>query len=171
MGGNKFLTAAEIAAYRRGGYVIPELRLSAPRVAELGGAVEYVVEANPHVPPEALVSVHIVDNKAENRRGHRAFLDPALDCHLLDLVEQIIGPDIILWGCHLFCKPGATGHEVPWHQGRYFWPFRPLATCTPWLALDEVNSENGCMRVIPGSHAARTLYRHHADNRSGAGAL
>jgi hypothetical protein len=161
-GGSK-LSAAEIATYARDGYVIPALSVAPARMAELQEAVDYLLKANPHVPPEALMSVHIVDNKAEGRRGHRAFLDLALDAALLDLVEQVIGPDIILWGCHLFCKPGEVGRAVPWHQDGHFWPFRPLATCTLWLAFDEVNAENGCMRVIPGSHAERRLYRHHAD--------
>lgn len=145
------LSADEIAAYRRNDYVIPGLRISATRLAELEDAADYVRDNDPHVPPELLMSVHIVDNEAEGRRGHRTFLDIALDAALLDLVAQVIGPNIVLWGCHLFYKPGETGHEVPWHQDSHFWPFRPLATCTIWLALDKVDGENGCMRVIPGS--------------------
>lgn len=161
--GGNLLSTDEVAAYRRDGYVIPALHMGEQQMAVLNEAVAYLLEANPHVPPESLMSVHIVDNKAENRRGHQAFLDLALDAALLDLVEQVIGPDIVLWGCHLFCKPGATGREVPWHQDGHFWPFRPLATCTLWLAIDKVDRENGCMRVIAGSHAARTLFRHHGD--------
>lgn len=163
LAGGTALTPAETAAYQRDGYVIPVLRLTETRMAELADAVDYVRKVNPHVPPESLMSCHIVDNKAENRRGHQAFLDLALDPALLDLVEQVIGPDIILWGCHLFCKPGETGREVPWHQDGHYWPFDPLATCTVWLAIDTVDGENGCMRVIPGSHTERTLYRHHGD--------
>ena len=161
-GGNR-LSAAETASYGERGYVIPAMCLWDARLAALDDAVEYLLAANPHVPPEALMSVHIVDNKAENRCGHQAFLDRALDPALLDIVEQVIGADIVLWGCHLFCKPGETGREVPWHQDGKYWPIRPLATCTLWLALDEANSENGCMHVIPGSHAEKRLYRHHED--------
>lgn len=161
--GGNLLSADEVNSYRRDGYVIPALHLGEQQMAVLDDAVAYLLEANPHVPPESLMSVHIVDNKAENRRGHQAFLDLALNATLLDLVEQVIGPDIVLWGCHLFCKPGAMGREVPWHQDGHFWPFRPLATCTIWLAIDKADRENGCMRVISGSHAARTLFRHHED--------
>ncbi|MBK6658852.1 MAG: phytanoyl-CoA dioxygenase family protein [Proteobacteria bacterium] len=56
------------------------------------------------------------------------------------------------WGSALFCKPAATGLEVPWHQDGQYWPIRPRATVTAWIALDEVRVDNGCMRVIPGSH-------------------
>ena len=41
----------------------------------------------------------------------------------------------------------------------------PLATCTVWVALDRSSRENGCLRVIPGSHT--TQYRHHTDSRDG----
>lgn len=157
------LTDTEVAAYQTSGYVIPAFRLPAARVAALRTALDELIAANPHVPPESLVSAHVVNSKAEQVRGHQAFFDLAMDPHILDMVERIIGPDIILWGCHVFCKPATTGREVPWHQDGNFWPFRPLATCTAWLALDHVTAENGCMRVIPGSHATRTLFRHHED--------
>ncbi len=157
------LTAAEVDAYERDGHVTPGFRLAPARVAELRAALEALLAANPTVPPESLMSAHIVDGKAENVRGHQAFLDLALDPAILDMIEQVIGPDIILWSCHVFCKPAGTGREVPWHQDGHFWPFRPLATCTAWLALDHVDTENGCIRMIPGSHRARRLYRHHED--------
>ena len=79
---------------------------------------------------------------------------------LLDLVEGVLGPDIILWSSHLFCKPAGAGREVPWHQDGHYWPIRPLATCSAWVALDDVTPENGAMSWVPGSHAARDLYRH-----------
>jgi ectoine hydroxylase-related dioxygenase (phytanoyl-CoA dioxygenase family) len=80
-------------------------------------------------------------------------------------VEQLIGPDIILWGCHVFCKPAGDGHETPWHQDGHYWPIRPLATCTVWVALDASTTENGCLRVIPRSHLARTSHPHLHEDR------
>jgi ectoine hydroxylase-related dioxygenase (phytanoyl-CoA dioxygenase family) len=47
--------------------------------------------------------------------------------------------------------------EVPMHQDGAYWPIRPLATCTVWVALDHVTEENGCMRVVPGSHRHQSL--------------
>ena len=159
------LSAAEVAAYRERGYVIPAFRLAAERVAELQAALAALIAANPGVRQESLRCAHLVDNNPDGIRGHRAFLDLALDPQILDAVEQLIGPDIVFWGCQVFCKPGGSGLAVPWHQDGQFWPIRPLATCTAWIALDRVAPDNGCMRVIPGSHRARTIYRHH-ENRS-----
>ena len=46
------------------------------------------------------------------------------------------------------------------HQDGQYWPIRPLATCTVWLAVDDSDRENGCLTVIPGSHRDRVHFRH-----------
>jgi ectoine hydroxylase-related dioxygenase (phytanoyl-CoA dioxygenase family) len=82
------------------------------------------------------------------------------------MVEQLIGPDVILWGCHVFCKPAGEGYETPWHQDGHYWPIRPLATCTVWVALEPSTRDNGCLRVIPGSHRDRQLHAHLHEDRT-----
>jgi ectoine hydroxylase-related dioxygenase (phytanoyl-CoA dioxygenase family) len=64
-------------------------------------------------------------------------------------------------GSQVFCKPPVTGKAIPWHQDGQYWPIRPIATCSVWIALDDATPENGCMRYIPGSHKARKLEQHH----------
>ena len=76
------------------------------------------------------------------------------------MVEQLIGPDIILWGSQLFCKPAGDGRLVPWHQDGQYWPLDPLATVTVRVAIEDSLPENGCMRYVPGSHKNRRLERH-----------
>jgi phytanoyl-CoA dioxygenase PhyH len=88
------------------------------------------------------------------------FTDPALfdwllDPGVLDLVEQLIGPDIAVFTAHFFCKPAGDGKSVPWHDDAYYWRETIIPSSeaiTVWLALDRTSQENGCMRVIPGSH-------------------
>ena len=41
-----------------------------------------------------------------------------------------------------------NGHATPWHQDGQYWPIRPLATCTVWLAIDDANVENGYLRLL-----------------------
>ena len=55
--------------------------------------------------------------------------------------------------------------EVPWHQDGHYWPIRPLATCTIWVAIDDSTVENGCLRVIPRSHCGRELFPHLKEDR------
>jgi ectoine hydroxylase-related dioxygenase (phytanoyl-CoA dioxygenase family) len=159
------LTAAELAKYRDDGYVVPELRLAPARIDALREVLDRLIRDNPHIRPERLVSAHIEGQNSEGVRGSRAFLDLAHDDAILDLISDVIGPDIILWGCQIFCKPGGDGMEVPWHQDGQYWPIRPLATCTVWLALDPSTRANGCLRVIPGSHRGRILHPHLTEDR------
>lgn len=160
------LAENEVARYRADGIVIPRHRLSAERIDRLRATLDRLIAENPGIRPERLVSVHIEGKNSEGVRGSADFLELAREPAILDMVEQLIGPDIILWGCQIFCKPGGDGMEVPWHQDGHYWPIRPLATCTVWVALDASTAENGCLRVIPGSHRQRILFDHMREDRT-----
>ena len=160
------LQAGEIAHYEKEGWVIPRYSLPPARVALMADALETLLRDNPGVRPEKLVSAHVEGDNGEGVRGSRAFLDLARDPEIVELVSGVIGDDVILWGCHVFCKPAAEGYETPWHQDGHYWPIRPLANCTVWVALEESTVENGCLRVIPRSHAAKQLHEHLHEDRS-----
>lgn len=163
------LDEAEVRRYHDEGWLVPRLRLPVDRVAALRSALDALIADNPDVRPEKLVSAHIarVDGlpNAEGVRGRREFLELAKDERIVDAVEQLIGPDVILWGCHVFCKPAGDGHETPWHQDGHYWPIRPLATCTVWVAIDPSTAANGCLRVVPRSHAQRLTHPHLLEDR------
>jgi ectoine hydroxylase-related dioxygenase (phytanoyl-CoA dioxygenase family) len=163
------LNDTEVRHYQEEGFLVPSFRLDPPLVDNLREALDRLIRENPGVRPEKLVSAHLSgaggQANAEGVRGQAEFLALARHERILDAVEQLIGPDIILWGCHVFCKPAGDGHETPWHQDGHYWPIRPLATCTVWVALDESVRENGCLRVIPRSHLARTSHPHLHEDR------
>jgi hypothetical protein len=160
------LSPDEIETYREEGLVIPRFSLSPDLLAALREDCERVIADNPDIRPEQLANVHF--DKSSHRpegvhggdriRGYGALPE------ILDMVEQLIGPDIILWASQIFAKPPAIGREVPWHQDGHYWPLRPLAAMTVWIALDDSTPENGCMRYIPGSHRSGIL-SHHLDER------
>ncbi|NKC12725.1 MAG: phytanoyl-CoA dioxygenase family protein [Gammaproteobacteria bacterium] len=159
------LTQSEIEQYRRDGFTVPSYRLPAAQLAALREALDATLESNAGIRPEKLVSVHIKGRNAEGVVGHPTFLEVAKDPAILDRVQSVIGPHIILWGCQAFCKPGGDGQEVPMHQDGHYWPIRPLATCTVWIAIDDSTVENGCLRVLPRSHRDHTLFEHYTDRR------
>ncbi len=163
------LSDTEIRHYAEQGYLIPSFRLPAARVDRLRESLDRLIRDNPGVRPEKLVSAHVVGQggaaNPEGVKGSLDFLELAMEPRILDMVEQLIGPDIILWGCHVFCKPAGDGHETPWHQDGHYWPIRPLANCTVWVALDPSTTENGCLRVIPRSHAAKVTHPHLHEDR------
>jgi len=80
-------SADEATAYCRNRYVIPDLRVSVARLAGLEDATGYMRDSNSPEQPDSLISVHIVNNQVENRRGHRTFLNHSLGPALLDPVE------------------------------------------------------------------------------------
>ena len=159
------LSPTEIASYESEGYLVPGCRLPKEKVASLRDALDRVVEANPDTRPEQLVSAHLEQSAGEGVRGDNEFLELAMDPGIVNMVSQVIGPDVILWGCQIFCKPGGDGMEVPWHQDGHYWPIRPLATCTAWIAIDDSLAGNGCLRVIPASHRQAKLHDHLREDR------
>ncbi|MEQ8235030.1 MAG: phytanoyl-CoA dioxygenase family protein [Gammaproteobacteria bacterium] len=148
------LTPDEVAAYAADGQVTPAWRLPDDLLARMRGALEELVARHAPSPPDFIPLPHVapVDDDPAAVELAREFFALVTHPLLLDLVEPLIGPDIILWTSAVFCKPPATGLEVPWHQDGQYWPIRPRATVTAWIALDDVDAGNGCMRVIPGSH-------------------
>jgi hypothetical protein len=82
-------------------------------------------------------------------------LDYLLGDEVLDLVEPLIGPDIVLWSSHFIVKEARVGKATPWHEDSAYWEGRLSdysRIVTVWLALDPVYEGNGCMAVIDGSH-------------------
>jgi non-heme Fe2+,alpha-ketoglutarate-dependent halogenase len=71
---------------------------------------------------------------------------------ILDYVEDIVGPNIIAWASHYFCKLPHDGKTVPWHQDASYWHLTPARTVTVWLAIDDADEDNAAMKFIPGTH-------------------
>ncbi len=76
---------------------------------------------------------------------------------LLDYAQDLIGPDIVCWGMHLFAKMPGDGMEVPLHQDTRYWPLTPSKSVTVWLAIDDADEENAAMEFAPGSHVLGAL--------------
>ena len=70
------------------------------------------------------------------------------DPEILNYVEDILGPDFVLWGGQFFLKEPNDGSIVPWHQDIQYWPLKPAKAVTVWLALYDTNEENGAMKIV-----------------------
>lgn len=71
---------------------------------------------------------------------------------ILSAVEQIIGPDILVWSTSVFRKDAQSNSFVSWHQDLTYWGLSSDQEVSAWLALSEVTEANGGMKFIPGSH-------------------
>jgi non-heme Fe2+,alpha-ketoglutarate-dependent halogenase len=79
----------------------------------------------------------------------------------LDPVEQLIGPDILLWNTIFWIKEAGAKSFVSWHQDTRYWGLSNDKVITAWLALSPASTAAGCMRVMPGTHIGEVLP--HAD--------
>ncbi len=144
------LSEAEVERYHEDGYVVPEYRLSEETLQDIRADYDRLLARHPE----------FRDYCPTLLRHDLSFLNYARDPNILDMVAQVIGPDIILWNSSFFAKPAVNGKKTPWHQDGEYWPLRPLATCTVWLAIDEATVENGCLKFMPGSHKRKELRPH-----------
>ena len=72
---------------------------------------------------------------------------------VLDAVEAILGPDLLVWSVELFIKEPGSAKTVSWHQDITYWGMGETdEEVTAWIALSDVSVAAGCMRFVPGSH-------------------
>ena len=144
------LSEKEIDQYHEDGYVIPRYRLPSETLDAIRADHDRLLARFPEYRDYCpMLLAHDL-----------SFLNYARDPNILDLVEQVIGPDIILWNSSFFAKPAGNGKKTPWHQDGEYWPIKPLESVTVWLSIDEVTEENGPLQYIPGSHLDRKLAEH-----------
>ncbi|MBC7481473.1 MAG: phytanoyl-CoA dioxygenase family protein [Rhizobacter sp.] len=137
------------ARYRPDGFQFPIRALSPEKAADyrrkleasqaaLGGKFQGLYTQKPH-----LLFTWLADLVRE----------PAV----LDLAQQVVGPDILLWSTEFFIKGAGDERFVPWHVDDTYWHIEPQIQVTVWIALSDVNADNGPLRYIPGSHVAPRL--------------
>jgi ectoine hydroxylase-related dioxygenase (phytanoyl-CoA dioxygenase family) len=71
---------------------------------------------------------------------------------ILDAVEALIGPDILVYTSTWFIKEPGSPAIAAWHQDATYFGLRPYVHVTAWLALTDATAGNGCMEFLPGSH-------------------
>ena len=74
------------------------------------------------------------------------------DSRISDVMQDLLGENLICWASHFFCKEPYSKETVAWHQDISYWPMSESKTITVWLAIDDVDESNASMKVIPKSH-------------------
>ena len=74
------------------------------------------------------------------------------DDRILDLIEDLIGPNIQLFHDQALFKPAHHGGPVHWHQDNAYWRCSPSNLVSCWITLDDVDIHNGAMQFLPGTH-------------------
>ena len=138
------LTDSALEQYERDGYVIFRDVIDAELLAEADDHVAWLQERHPDVRPEQLGHLFMRDDPFWVRL--------ISDDRLVDIASIFVGPDVALFASHYISKPPFSGQPVLWHQDGPLWPLEPVKVVTLWLAVDHSTPENGCVRLIPGSH-------------------
>ena len=152
------LSAEQVARYHRDGYLTPLPAVSQSEAASLLARLE----AEEREEGGKL-------SASSNQKSHLLFpwlADLVRRPEILDHVEGVIGPDILLWGCGFFTKNPNDGKIVSWHQDSTYWGLSEPDIVTAWVAFTPSTPQAGCMRVIPATHTVDQLPHKdtHADN-------
>jgi hypothetical protein len=139
------LTRDEIERYNELGYLMPFDGLDPAEVGELRAFFDGVLGAFLELGRDSysINSAHLRFARIHDLMRHPRLLGPVAD---------LIGPDVVAWGAHFFCKMPHDGRAVPWHQDCAYWPLSPSRTVTLWLAIDDADPGNANMRFVPRSH-------------------
>lgn len=82
----------------------------------------------------------------------KTFADLATHPNFVAVLKEILGPDLLLFRSTLMLKPAFHGSVHGLHQDSAYWPIDPPTSVTLSIALTDATTENGCFRVLPGSH-------------------
>lgn len=141
------ITPSELDYYHEHGYLLHHQQVfSGEKFARLTEIFEEQLALKGDKLSDELDTPHFRDER---------LLDFLLADEVLDLVEPFIGHNIGLFSSHFICKDPYKGRATPWHEDSAFWKprfDRFDKIITVWLAIDRSTKENGCMRVIPGTH-------------------
>ena len=160
------LTADQLAAYQRDGYVVVEDLLSPDEVEGLRDRLsEYThggrpgngikIQIEPRIQRGELHVAHPGDGIRKIDflvQNDDRFRQLGLNENIVSILEQILGPDIKMFRNSLLLKPPEVGSAKGMHQDSPYWPIEPMELCSCWFALDNATAENGTMAVIPGGH-------------------
>jgi len=138
------LSSEQINQYNNDGYIAPIDVLSKDEAEEVRNEIEYIEKKWP-------------DELEGLGRNYAHLISPVLDkvshnSKILDAVESIIGKDILVCGTTLFIKNPDQKGFVSFHQDAKYIGLEPHNWVTGWVAITDSNEENGCMRMLKGSH-------------------
>lgn len=163
-----FFTAEEVNRFKQDGFIIvrrmaqPELvqRMKEVTLDHLHRGVEPVeLEAEVQYPgaPATLESEggQTIRRLRQAHARDICFTDWVSSPVVLGRLSQLLGPELVMPLAHHNCvmtkHPRYSSH-TGWHQDIRYWSFQRPELVNVWLALDREHSQNGCLRVIPGSH-------------------
>lgn len=143
------LSSQQVRQFREQGFCAPIAVLPTSEAELYRQRLERAAAQEPEIAQRVLkMKSHLVFGCLDELARHPA---------ILDAVESIIGPDILLWTSSMFSKTARSPDFVSWHQDITYWGLEPPDVVSAWVALTDSTPDNGCMRVVPGTHRSELL--------------
>jgi len=141
------LTASQVEEFNARGFIAPVQVFTEGEILEirayLDDLIGAVLSADDRRNGYSIVAYHLVC---------RGLYDLMRTPAIVERVADLVGADVVGWGSQVFCKVPGDPMEVPLHQDAIYYPFTPSQTVSVWIALDDVDADNGAMEFVPGSH-------------------
>ena len=138
------LSAAQIDRYRKHGLLFPCPVLSPAEAAACLGELEtYEKSSGEPIAGKWRYKSHLVFPWFDHLMRHPT---------ILDLVRSLLGNDLMVWTTHIYPKEPGDGRFISWLQDSAHWGLDSNQILSVWVALTDATRENGCMRMLPGSH-------------------
>ena len=139
------LSTPQVEGFNRDGYVRPVSIFSQEEIAGIRSYFDDLLERTIAAGGNSysISTAHL---------KHGRVYDLLTDARIVACVKDLLGENVVGWGSHFFCKMPHDGKAVAWHQDVSYWPLTPTKAVTVWLAIDDADRGNGCMRFIAGSH-------------------
>jgi Phytanoyl-CoA dioxygenase (PhyH) len=154
----KRLSKTEVERYRREGILSPIRVFDEDEITDRLRRLEEIENRKAgRLPPSLNLKLHLLVPW---------LWDMVQDPRIVDPVEDILGPDVLCWGSSFFAKGANDSHHVPWHQDATYWGLSAPLAVTAWVAFTPSTRENGCLRVIPASHAEQLAHGDTYDSKN-----
>jgi len=148
------LTAEKVAQFDADGFLTPVASVLTPRqVKDARGALEAMEAAQNQSGNSLGINGHLL---------HKWQHDLATGPVILDIVQDLIGPNFFIWKSQFWIKEPSSKSYIGWHQDAAYWGLAPFDSVNVWIALSNVTSVHGPMEFYKGSHA-KPLLQHEDD--------
>lgn len=145
------LSGQQVEQYREQGYLFPVQVYTSAEVAEFRARFDEYFEFHRSrletLPPNKHSAVY-----AHTHTFLKWVFDMISHPNVLDAAESLLGPNLVVRDTAWFVKTPGDKKYISWHQDATYWGLHPPLVTTAWIALSDSTAENGCMRVVPGSH-------------------
>ena len=150
------LTSQQIETYRKDGFIQLNDVITGPELAAMQEAVATAVKSESETEdPNRTKSSYeqIFIQKVNLWTRHESVKPFILSQRFANIAAKLMGSPARIWHDQALFKEPHTGAKTPWHQDTPYWPHEPKREQTTiWIALRDVNTTNGCMSFLPGTH-------------------